>query len=79
MSKFYWASNNIKKEKGFIMIKQVKKGLTLIELVVTIAVVAVLSGAAVGTYFGVTESNKHSRAESANTWRPSAHRLRKSS
>ena len=40
-----------------------KKGLTLIELVVTIAVVAILTGAAVGTYFGVTESSKHSRAE----------------
>lgn len=45
------------------MIKHFKKGLTLIELVVTIAVVAILTGAAVGTYFGVTESSKHSRAE----------------
>ena len=45
------------------MIKRFKKGLTLIELVVTIAVVAILTGAAVGTYFGVTESSKHSRAE----------------
>ena len=43
--------------------KQLKKGFSLIQLIIVIAVVAVLSAVAVGAYFGVTESAKHSKAE----------------
>lgn len=45
------------------MKKFFKKGFTLVELVVSIAVIAILTGTAVGAYFGVTESAKHSNAE----------------
>lgn len=43
--------------------KQLKKGFSLIQLIIVIAVVAVLSAVAIGAYFGVTESAKHSKAE----------------
>ena len=40
-----------------------KKGFTLVELVVVIAVIAILAAVSVGAYFGVTESAKNSKAE----------------
>lgn len=36
--------------------KKLKKGFTLVELVVVIAIIAILSAASVATYFGVTTS-----------------------
>ena len=41
--------------------KKYKKGFTLVELIVVIAVVAILAGVSVGAYFGITESAKESR------------------
>lgn len=38
------------------LIKKIKKGFTLVELVVVIAVIAILAAVSVGAYFGVTES-----------------------
>ena len=50
------------------MIKKVKKGFTLIELVVVIAVIAILSAVSVVAYVGITNSAKKSVAEQeANT------------
>lgn len=43
---------------------KLKKAFTLIELVVVIAVIAVLAGVSVAAYFGVTESAKKSNLES---------------
>ena len=40
--------------------KAIKKGFTLVELVVVIAVIAILAATSVGIYFGVTESAKKS-------------------
>lgn len=45
------------------MIKKVKKGFTLIELVVVIAVIAILSAVSVVAYVGITNSAKKSGAE----------------
>ena len=44
------------------MIKKVKKGFTLIELVVVIAVIAILSAVSVVAYVGITNSAKKSSA-----------------
>ena len=38
--------------------KKSLKGFTLVELVVTIAVIAILAGVAVGAYFGITNSTR---------------------
>ena len=46
------------------MIKKVKKGFTLIELVVVIAVIAILSAVSVVAYVGITNSAKKSTAKS---------------
>ena len=43
--------------------KKLKKGFTLVELVVVIAVIAILAAVSVGAYFGVTESANNSRLE----------------
>lgn len=43
---------------------KLKKAFTLIELVVVIAVIAILAGVSVAAYFGVTESAKKSNVES---------------
>lgn len=47
---------------------KIKKGFTLVELVVVIAVIAILSAVSVGAYFGVTDSANDSKltSESAN-------------
>lgn len=45
------------------MIKKVKKGFTLIELVVVIAVIAILSAVSVVAYVGITNNAKKSAAE----------------
>ena len=45
------------------MNKKLKKGFTLVELVVVIAVIAILAGVSVGAYFGITESAKNSQVE----------------
>lgn len=47
--------------------KLLKKGFTLIELVVVIAVIAVLAGVSVAAYFGVTESANDSQALQEST------------
>ena len=44
--------------------KLFKKGFTLVELVVVIAVIAILAAVSVGAYFGVTESAKASKLQS---------------
>ena len=44
------------------LFKKAKKGFTLVELVVVIAVIAILAGVSVGAYFGITESAKNSQA-----------------
>ena len=46
------------------MIKKVKKGFTLIELVVVIAVIAILSAVSVVAYVGITNSAKKTAASS---------------
>ena len=43
--------------------KKMKKGFTLVELVVVIAVIAILAAVSVGAYFGVTESANNSKLE----------------
>ena len=43
------------------LFKKVKKGFTLVELVVVIAVIAVLAAVSVGAYFGVTDSANRSK------------------
>ena len=43
--------------------KKVKKGFTLVELVVVIAVIAILSAVSVGAYFGITDSANNSKLE----------------
>ena len=43
--------------------KKMKKGFTLVELVVVIAVIAILAAVSVGAYFGVTESANRSKLE----------------
>ena len=45
------------------LFKKAKKGFTLVELVVVIAVIAILAGVSVGAYFGITESAKNSQAQ----------------
>ena len=45
------------------MNKKLKKGFTLVELVVVIAVIAILAGVSVGAYFGITASANASAAE----------------
>lgn len=45
------------------LFKKLKKGFTLVELVVVIAVIAILTGVSVGAYFGITESAKNSKVE----------------
>ena len=45
------------------MIRKIKKGFTLIELVVVIAVIAILSAVSVVAYVGITNSAKKSAAE----------------
>lgn len=44
--------------------KKLKKGFTLVELVVVIAIIAILSAASVATYFGVTTSARKSTSKS---------------
>ena len=46
-----------------IKINKKKKGFTLVELVVVIAVIAILAGVSVAAYFGVTDSANKSNAE----------------
>ena len=43
------------------LFKEIKKGFTLVELVSVISVIAILVGASIGIYFGVTETAKKSR------------------
>ena len=43
--------------------KKAKRGFTLVELVVVIAVIAILAAVSVGAYFGVTESANKSKLE----------------
>ena len=50
-------------KKHMKLFKKVKKGFTLVELVVVIAVIAVLAAVSVGAYFGITESANHSKSE----------------
>ena len=45
------------------LFRKIKKGFTLVELVVVIAVIAILAAVSVGAYFGVTESAKASKLE----------------
>ena len=45
------------------LFKKAKKGFTLVELVVVIAVIAILAGVSVGAYFGITESANQSKAD----------------
>ena len=49
------------------MIKKVKKGFTLIELVVVIAVIAILSAVSVVAYVGITNNAKKSAASQKAT------------
>ena len=46
------------------LFRKMKKGFTLVELVVVIAVIAILAAVSVGAFFGVTESAKASQQES---------------
>lgn len=54
-------------KNNFFVVKRIKKvfkkAFTLIELVVVIAVIAILAGVSVAAYFGVTESAKNSKIE----------------
>ena len=43
--------------------KKMKKGFTLVELVVVIAVIAILAGVSVGAYFGITDSANNSKLQ----------------
>ena len=45
------------------MNKKLKKGFTLVELVVVIAVIAILAGVSVGAYFGITDSANTSKCQ----------------
>ena len=45
------------------LFKKAKRGFTLVELVVVIAVIAILAAVSVGAYFGVTESANKSKLE----------------
>ena len=45
------------------MFKKIKKGFTLVELVIVIAIVAILAAVSVGAYFGITDSANNSRLE----------------
>ena len=45
------------------MKKKLKKGFTLVELVVVIAVIAILAGVSIGAYFGITDSANASKLE----------------
>ena len=45
------------------LFKKAKKGFTLVELVVVIAVIAILAGVSVGAYFGITTSANNSKCE----------------
>ena len=45
------------------LFKKAKKGFTLVELVVVIAVIAILAGVSVGAYFGITDSANKSKLE----------------
>ena len=45
------------------LFKKAKRGFTLVELVVVIAVIAILAAVSVGAYFGITESANSSRLE----------------
>ena len=45
------------------LFKKAKRGFTLVELVVVIAVIAILAAVSVGAYFGITESANNSRLE----------------
>ena len=47
--------------------KRIKKGFTLVELVVVIAVIAILAAVSVGAYFGITDSANRSADEQAVT------------
>ena len=44
------------------MRKKIRRGFTLVELVVVIAVIAILAGVSVGAYFGITDSANSSAA-----------------
>lgn len=44
------------------LMKNLKKGFTLVELVVVIAIIAILAGVVTGTYFGITNSAHKSAA-----------------
>ena len=43
--------------------KKAKRGFTLVELVVVIAVIAILAGVSVGAYFGITDSANNSKLQ----------------
>jgi len=49
------------------MFRKIKKGFTLVELVVVIAIIAILSGVSVAVYFGITDKAKVSADEQAVT------------
>ena len=51
------------KEALMKIFKKMKKGFTLVELVVVIAVIAILAGVSVGAYFGITDSANNSKLQ----------------